>query len=167
SLIQSLFTAVLCVDVFKQGASTVFSSHILTFNYDCFWVAEAEVDGRPQVLGMVAVMAKHSGKEKHGELFRMIISQQCRRLGLGLRLAHTVIDFCKERGFSKVVLETSSTQMAAVALYSKLGFSVVVSHTTTEAASWVAPLARVTIFKMEKSLNCGTLLPVPPVNPSD
>ncbi|XP_022074187.2 N-acetyltransferase 8-like [Acanthochromis polyacanthus] len=119
---------------------------------DCFWVAEAEVDGRPQVLGMVAVMAKHSGKEKHGELFRMIISQQCRRLGLGLRLAHTVIDFCKERGFSKVVLETSSTQMAAVALYNKLRFSVVVSHTKTEAASWVVSLARVTVLRMEKHL---------------
>ncbi|TMS19017.1 Adenosine receptor A1 [Larimichthys crocea] len=88
---------------------------------DFFWVAEAEIDGRAQIMGMVAVVAKQSGKEKHAELFRMIISPSCRRMGLGLRLAQTVVDFCKERGISEVTLETSSTQTAAVALYKKLG----------------------------------------------
>uniref|UniRef100_A0AAX7VDT3 N-acetyltransferase domain-containing protein n=1 Tax=Astatotilapia calliptera TaxID=8154 RepID=A0AAX7VDT3_ASTCA len=90
---------------------------------DCFWVAEAEVGARAQVVGMVAVVAKHSGTEKYGEMFRMIIFPQYRRMGLGFRLTQTAVDFCKERGFSKVVLETSSTQMAAVALYSKVGFN--------------------------------------------
>uniref|UniRef100_A0A3P9P3M6 N-acetyltransferase 8-like 2 n=1 Tax=Poecilia reticulata TaxID=8081 RepID=A0A3P9P3M6_POERE len=88
---------------------------------DCFWVAEAEVDGATQVIGMVAVLCVESGNEKHGELFRMSISPTSRRMGLGRRLTQTVIDFCKERGFSKVVLETTSTQMAAVDLYKKLG----------------------------------------------
>ncbi|XP_022074854.2 putative N-acetyltransferase 8B [Acanthochromis polyacanthus] len=119
---------------------------------DCFWVAEAEVDGRPEVLGTGAVVVKHSGKEKHGWLCRMMVSQQCRRLGLGRRLAQTGVDFCKERGFSKVVLETSSTQMPAVALYNKLGFSIVASHTETEAPSWIVLLARATMFRMEKKL---------------
>uniref|UniRef100_A0A8D0CZL9 N-acetyltransferase 8-like 2 n=1 Tax=Sander lucioperca TaxID=283035 RepID=A0A8D0CZL9_SANLU len=99
---------------------------------DCFWVAEAEVDGRAQIMGMVAVVAKQSGEERHGELFRMIISPSCRRVGLGFRMAQTVIDFCKERGFSRVVLETSSPATAAVALYKKLGFSHVLSHTETQ-----------------------------------
>uniref|UniRef100_A0A674NK06 N-acetyltransferase 8-like 2 n=1 Tax=Takifugu rubripes TaxID=31033 RepID=A0A674NK06_TAKRU len=74
---------------------------------DCFWVAEAQIDGTSQI----------------GELFRMIISPLCRRMGLGARLTQTVIDFCKEHGFSEVVLETSTTQAAAVALYKKLGRS--------------------------------------------
>ncbi|XP_028262521.1 N-acetyltransferase 8-like 2 [Parambassis ranga] len=129
----------------------------ITGNYlsrpdDCFWVAEAEVDGRAQVMGMVAVVGKRSGKEKYGELFRMIISPRCRRMGLGFRLAQTVLDFGKERGFSKVVLETSSIQVAAVALYTKLGFSLVVTHTDTEAPLWVILVARVTVLKMEKHL---------------
>ncbi|XP_070704933.1 N-acetyltransferase 8-like [Pempheris klunzingeri] len=119
---------------------------------DCFWVAVADLDGKAQVLGMVAVVAKQSGNERHGELFRMIISPSCRRMGLGFRLAQTVVDFCKERGFSKVVLETSSTQIAALALYNKLGFSLVLSHTKTKAFFWVVALARVTVLRMEKRL---------------
>ncbi|XP_042352176.1 N-acetyltransferase 8-like [Plectropomus leopardus] len=119
---------------------------------DCFWVAEAEVDGRAQIMGMVAVVAKQSGKERHAELFRMIISPSYRRMGLGFRLAQTVVDFCKERGFSNVVLETSSTQVAAVALYEKLGFSHVLSHTKTHAPFWMVTLTRVKILIMEKHL---------------
>ncbi|XP_029989584.1 N-acetyltransferase 8-like 2 [Sphaeramia orbicularis] len=117
---------------------------------DCFWVAEVEVDGRPQILGMVAVVAQQNGQERFGELFRMIISPTCRRIGLGLRLTQTVLDHGKERGFSKVVLETSCTQRAAVALYEKAGFNLIVTHTKSEAAHWMVTLARVTILKMEK-----------------
>uniref|UniRef100_A0A3P9MA72 Si:ch211-81n22.1 n=1 Tax=Oryzias latipes TaxID=8090 RepID=A0A3P9MA72_ORYLA len=119
---------------------------------DCFWVAEAEHDGKTQILGMVAVMAKQSGKEKVGELFRMIISPKCRRMGLGNKMTQTVIDFCKDQGFSKVVLETSSTQMAAVALYKKLGFKLKLTHKDTQAGPWIILLTRVTILKMEKNL---------------
>lgn len=119
---------------------------------DCFWVAEVEVDGRAQILGMVAVVAKQNNEERFGELFRMIISPTCRRMGLGLRLTQTVIDFCEEQGFSKVVLETSSTQRAAVALYKKLGFRLVLTHKTTESPQWITLLTRVTILKMEKNI---------------
>ncbi|KAM8914558.1 N-acetyltransferase 8-like 2 isoform 1-T5 [Spinachia spinachia] len=119
---------------------------------DCFWVAEAEVDGRTQILGTVAVVAKQSGKERHGELFRMIISPTCRRMGLGRRMTQTVVDFCKERGFSKVVLETSSTQVAAVYLYEKLGFSHVNLHKRTLISDWMIFLTKVSILIMEKHL---------------
>ncbi|XP_049419699.1 probable N-acetyltransferase camello isoform X7 [Epinephelus fuscoguttatus] len=119
---------------------------------DCFWVAEAEVDGRAQIMGTVAVVAKQSGKERHGELFRMITSSSYRRLGLGSKLTQTVVDFCKERGFSKVVLETSSTQTAGVALYKKLGFRHFRSHTKTHSAHWKVKLTGVTILLMEKHL---------------
>ncbi|XP_068567843.1 N-acetyltransferase 8-like 2 [Cebidichthys violaceus] len=119
---------------------------------DCFWVAEAEVDGGTRVLGMVAVVAQQSGKERYGELFRMIISPSCRRMGLGLRMAHTAVDFCKERDFSKVVLETSSTQTAAVSLYQKLGFSHVTTHTKTYTFDWIVMMTKVSILIMEKHL---------------
>ncbi|KAI4826600.1 hypothetical protein KUCAC02_030043 [Chaenocephalus aceratus] len=33
---------------------------------DCFWVAEAEVDGRTQIMGMVAVVANKVGKKDTG-----------------------------------------------------------------------------------------------------
>lgn len=120
---------------------------------DCFWVAETEVDGRSKVMGTVAVVVRQNeAGERYGELFRMIISSSCRRTGLGSRMTQTVMDFCKERGFSKVVLETTSTQMAAVALYRKIGFTLVNTHTNTLAAEWMTKLSRVTILKMEKQI---------------
>ncbi|XP_054906261.1 N-acetyltransferase 8-like 2 [Poeciliopsis prolifica] len=119
---------------------------------DCFWVAEAEVDGATQVIGTVAVLCTESGNERHGEMFRMSISPKSRRMGLGCRLTQTVIDFCKERGFSKLVLETTSTQMAAVNLYKKLGFKLVFTHKDAYSPSWVLALVQVTILKMEKLL---------------
>ncbi|CAL1609037.1 unnamed protein product [Knipowitschia caucasica] len=120
---------------------------------DCFWVAEAEVEGRAQILGTVAVVEREEGAQRFGELFRMIISPSCRRMGLGLRLTQTVVDFCKDRGCSKVVLETSSTQTAAVALYQKVGFCVVAAETRTEAPLLFPLLARVSVLRMERLMD--------------
>uniref|UniRef100_A0AAR2JGK8 N-acetyltransferase 8-like 2 n=1 Tax=Pygocentrus nattereri TaxID=42514 RepID=A0AAR2JGK8_PYGNA len=94
---------------------------------NCFWVAEAEINGQPQLMGIVAVEGKEppDGGQKCGELFRMSVSSASRRTGLGSQLGQTVVNFCKERGFSKIVLHTSSTQSAAVALYYKMGFKLV------------------------------------------
>ncbi|XP_072308964.1 N-acetyltransferase 8-like 2 [Eucyclogobius newberryi] len=117
---------------------------------DCFWVAEAEVEGCTQILGTVAVVEREDGVERFGELFRLIISPKCRRMGLGFRLTQTVVDFCKERGFSKLRLETSSTQAAAVALYEKMGFQIVLVHKRTEAAFWIALLSQITVIQMER-----------------
>lgn len=119
-----------------------------------FFVAETEVEGRTQYMGMVAVAGQTDpgSGERYGELFRMIVSSTSRRTGLGTRLAQTAIDFCKERGFSKVVLETSSTQMAAVALYEKLGFRLTRTHTTTASPEWVRAVTRVIILRMEMDL---------------
>lgn len=119
---------------------------------DCFWVAEAEEGGRAQILGTVAVVVREKGAERFGELSRMIISPTCRRMGLGLRLTQTVIEFCKENGFSKVVLETSSTQAAAVALYKKLGFKIVLVHKQTESSNWITHFSQITVIQMEKPL---------------
>ncbi|KAM8757040.1 putative N-acetyltransferase camello [Acanthopagrus schlegelii] len=119
---------------------------------DCYWVAEAEVEGIAHIVGMVAVVGKQSGNERYGELFRLIIAPTCRRRGLGVRLVQTVIDFCKERGFSAVMLETGSNQQAALALYKKLGFSLVLIHTNSSAPSWMYMLARVNVFRMKKQL---------------
>lgn len=119
---------------------------------DCFWVAEAEEGGRAQVLGTVAVVAQENGAERFGDLSRMIVSPTCRRMGLGLRLTQTVIDFCKDKGFSKVVLETSSTQAAAVAMYKKVGFKIVLVHRRTEASNWMTWLSQIRVIHMEKHI---------------
>ena len=126
--------------------------HYLSRPDDCFWVAEAEIDRRPQIIAIVAVLVKRCGEERQGEMFRMAILPSCRRMGLGIRMAQTVIDFCKERGFSELVLETSSAQTAAAAMYKKMGFSVVLSHNSIYITSWISYLANVKILRMKIDL---------------
>ncbi|XP_060774422.1 N-acetyltransferase 8-like 2 [Neoarius graeffei] len=122
---------------------------------NCFWVAEAEVNGRSQIVGMVAVEGKkipNRHGQKYGALFRMYVSSKCRNIGLGSRLGKVAVDFCRERGYSKVVLETSSVQRAAIALYIKMGFTLMETSTHDEVPWWIIRLSRVTILKMEKVL---------------
>ncbi|CAL8356076.1 unnamed protein product [Gadus morhua 'NCC'] len=117
---------------------------------DCFWVAETVATGK--VVGMVAVVAKKNGAERHGELFRMIVSSAIRRSGHGSRMVQTVLDFCKQRGISKVTLVTTTAQTAGVALYQKMGFKLVRSYTKTHLPNWMRKITRVIILVMEKSI---------------
>ncbi|KAK2889638.1 hypothetical protein QQF64_028153 [Cirrhinus molitorella] len=135
--------------------------YFLSHPDNCFWVAEAEMDGRPQVLGMVAVEGKNdpgSEGKKYGELFRMIVSPTCRRSGLGVRLAKTAEDFCRERCFSKIELSTSSTQKAGIALYFRLGFKLILVHTQSESPKWIIWMTRATILVMEKNISLASHL---------
>ncbi|XP_056462520.1 N-acetyltransferase family 8 member 3-like [Gadus chalcogrammus] len=116
---------------------------------DCFWVAETVATGK--VVGMVAVVAKKNGAERYGELFRMIVSSAIRRAGHGSRMVQTVLDFCKQRGISKVTLVTTA-QTPGVALYQKMGFKLVRSYTKTHLPNWMMKITRVIILVMEKSI---------------
>ncbi|KAM9408366.1 N-acetyltransferase family 8 member 3-like [Pholidichthys leucotaenia] len=170
-LLGSIFGAVLLpaawVSLIYYSCHTIFNSYVrMTLQADmgdisgfylsrpdhCFWVAEAEVNGRAQVVGIVAVVARENGGEKYGKLSRLVVSPQCRRLGLGCQLIQTVVDFSKDRGFSKVELVTTSIQEEAVALYKKLGFKLVLTHVPPEITFYYRLLARIRCMTMEKRL---------------
>ncbi|XP_017543552.1 probable N-acetyltransferase CML1 [Pygocentrus nattereri] len=121
---------------------------------NCFWVAEAEINGQPQIMGIVAVEGKElpDSGQKYGELFRMNVLSTSRRTGLASRLCETVIDFCKERRFSKIVLHVTFTQTAAIAFYRKMGFALVRTDEKAEAQCWSLWLARSAMLRMEKIL---------------
>lgn len=119
---------------------------------DCFWVAETKIDGRLQVIGTMAIKTTENRDGRQAELFRMIISSSCRRMGLGARMVKVAIDFCKKRGISELVLETSSTQVAAMKLYKKMGFSLVRIHKEAPGPSWVVIMARISIIRFKMSL---------------
>ncbi|MEE6513663.1 hypothetical protein FKM82_021438 [Ascaphus truei] len=85
----------------------------------CYWVAESAGD----VVGMVAAEpSSHPGREKHVELRRLSVVKSHRGKGIGKLLCRTVIDFAREKGYSAVILETSSAQIDAQRLYEKMGF---------------------------------------------
>lgn len=119
---------------------------------DCFWVAEAEIDGTLQILGTVAIKTTQRGEERQAQLCRLAITSSCRGMGLGIRMAKAAIDFCKERGILELVLETSSPQMPAVNLYKKLGFSIDCTHNGVYISTWMVKLARIQIIKMKLCL---------------
>nr|XP_057907436.1 N-acetyltransferase family 8 member 3 [Doryrhamphus excisus]XP_057907437.1 N-acetyltransferase family 8 member 3 [Doryrhamphus excisus] len=128
-----------------------------------FWVAEA--DGR--LVGVVAVVGRRGGDNANGgvamgavedgsgaggELSHVVVAFPWRRRNTGSRLTQHAFDFCKERGFARLVLDVSSPQAGAASLLRKMGFVQTASHGATHANRWIASLARITVTRMEKVL---------------
>ncbi|CAL8368214.1 unnamed protein product [Lota lota] len=141
------------------------------------WVAETEVGGRTRVVGAVAVQGvkgdaggrgergedRTGGEEeveeeeegvfeRYGELPLMVVSYGRRRRGLGSLLALKALETCKGRGYTRLVVDSSSPQAAANALYQKLGFVQTASHCESHANRWISMLARVDVLTLEKLL---------------
>ncbi|XP_028309654.1 N-acetyltransferase family 8 member 3 [Gouania willdenowi] len=133
-----------------------------------FWVAEADVGGQAKVLGMVAVTGKRTEEEgerfddwnggvigedgSYGELSHVVVAFPSRRKSVGSELMRKAMNFCKERGFSRLTLDLSSPQKAAMSMYQKLGFVQTASHSNTHANLLFSKLARITVTRMEKVL---------------
>uniref|UniRef100_A0A3Q1JQG2 N-acetyltransferase domain-containing protein n=1 Tax=Anabas testudineus TaxID=64144 RepID=A0A3Q1JQG2_ANATE len=114
-----------------------------------FWVAETNVNGRSKVVGMVA-FAQDAGDGSYGEMSHAIVTFPWRRKNLGSQLTQKALDFCKEQGCTRLVVDVSSPQTAAIALYQKLGFLQTASHSNTHANCWFSRLARINMMRMEK-----------------
>ena len=92
----------------------------------CFWVAESLDDNNPEqqrqkIVGTTAVRILKQF-ESTCELKRMYVSSDFRQLGLGQKLLDIAIDFAKNIGYSRMVLDSSKMLYAARALYLKNGF---------------------------------------------
>lgn len=142
-----------------------------------FWVAEADVNGQSKVVGMLAVMRKRgedegerfddcnggvtgggsefaqdAGDGCYGEISHMVVLFPWRRKDLGSQLTRKALDFCKERGYARLVLDVSSPQTAAASLCQKFGFVQTASHSNTHANQWCSKLARINVMRMEKTI---------------
>ncbi len=100
-------------------------------NFRAFWVA---VDLSDAVIGTVGVQdpSIHPATialpdflvqpVRTARLRRLDVDPQHQRQGLGRRLGQTVVDWARDTGFARVVLDTTTLQLPAIALYESLGF---------------------------------------------
>ncbi|XP_077371497.1 putative N-acetyltransferase camello isoform X2 [Festucalex cinctus] len=138
-----------------------------------FWVAETGDRELPRVVGMVAVMGRRETEEDghrdnlnggvgtsssadgsgdSGEMTHLVVAFPWRRRKLGSQLTQRALDFCKERGLARLVLDVSSPQTGAVSLLRKAGFVQTLSHDNTHSNCWLSKLARISVMRMEKFL---------------
>lgn len=79
--------------------------------------------GVPAACGGIKPLNTHTA-----ELKRIFVAPQFRRLGLAQRIVHELEAAAKEQGFSHIALETGADMPAAIALYSKLGYTLTESY---------------------------------------
>lgn len=84
-----------------------------------FWVATIPEQNARAVVGMVALEAKGDGQ---GELRRMAVNADYRRLGLGRQLITNLERWAKAQRFRTVFLVTSSVMTRAQAFYAASGY---------------------------------------------
>lgn len=105
-------------------------------HFAAFWVAEID----EEVVGMAglvpidddvptSVIAGFVTRQDGIRLTRMRVAPEWQRHGIGSRLVETILAWAREWGSIHVVLETTTEQVAAIALYRRHGFGEV-AHTT-------------------------------------
>jgi GNAT superfamily N-acetyltransferase len=81
-----------------------------------FWVIAA-----PE--GLVGMAAISRVDAKTGRLRRMRVTEAWRRRGLARALLDTAVEFCRESGYERLILDTTEQQTASHQLYEGYGFA--------------------------------------------
>jgi ribosomal protein S18 acetylase RimI-like enzyme len=105
--------------------------------YSAFWVADSGVAGRDSIVGAAGVapfgllsdgvggLAEMTDWARRGdaaELLHMRVAPELRRQGVGTALCKKAIDWARSQQYRTLVLNTTSPQAPALALYRGLGF---------------------------------------------
>jgi putative acetyltransferase len=105
---------------FGEGSTTDAALAKLPRSYDAhggaFWVA---VDAGGRVIGTCGVFPVAPGDM---ELRKMYLSPAARGTGLGKRLLDESVAFCRARGATRIVLDTTEQMDRAIAFYEANGF---------------------------------------------
>ncbi|MBB3112718.1 DNA-binding MarR family transcriptional regulator/GNAT superfamily N-acetyltransferase [Paenibacillus phyllosphaerae] len=106
--------------VFEGYVCKTFYDVLLTYSpdRDRFWLAEA--DG--QIVGSIAIIGQSEGK---AQLRWFMLHPDYRGLGLGKKLLHEAISYCRARNIRQLFLETTQDQKTAIGMYAKAGFQKV------------------------------------------
>jgi ribosomal-protein-alanine N-acetyltransferase len=94
----------------------------------CLIVADRTAEEDQSSLAGFAVGLMHPAAaasrpgERLAELESVVVAADSRRVGIGRSLCSAVIDWCRSRGATAIVLEVRSRSEGAIALYAGLGF---------------------------------------------
>ena len=80
------------------------------------WVVETED-------GLVAMMALQRVDDRMGRLRRMRVTTEWRRRGVARALLDAAVEFCRDAGYSRIILDTTEQQTDAHRLYERYGFT--------------------------------------------
>ena len=117
--------------------------HYLAHPRQGFWVVDAVEGTAASVSPLAGTVGLQRVDGKTAELRRMIVARNHRRKGLGHALLGHVERFARAQGYDTLMLETSSLQPAAIALYRRAGYTLESTATnTTESAKAVAGIER-------------------------
>lgn len=81
-----------------------------------FWVAES---ASGHLVGMIGVQHHDDG---NGQIRRLRVRADFQRRGIGAALLETALQFCREKSYLKVTLDTFVERGAALRLFEKFGF---------------------------------------------
>lgn len=90
-------------------------------NYECMLIAE--IENKP--IGSVVIVKSDNST---AQLRYFLIEPEIRGRGLGHRLVTMALDFCREKGYKHVFLETFSLLKTARHIYKSHGFTLTSSH---------------------------------------
>ena len=95
-------------------------------NYDSnkehLWVVEKDTD----IVGSIAIVKVDN---EVAQLRWFLVEPYVRNKGIGTKLIHEALNFCKNKGYQKVVLGTISELKIARRIYEKNGFQLIESKT--------------------------------------
>ncbi len=106
--------------IFEGYVCKTFYDFLLSYNpeKDRIWLAEAQ----GKIVGAIAIVG-HS--EELAQLRWFIIHPSYRSIGLGRRLLTQALQFCRDKNYKRVFLDTTREQKTAVSMYKKAGFQLV------------------------------------------
>ena len=83
-----------------------------------FWIAEA--DGKP-----VGCLGVYRRSDAEAEVRRVAVDRDSRRLGVASVLMDHAETFCRDAGYSRIVLQTASFLTAAIKMYQRRGYQLI------------------------------------------
>lgn len=105
------------VEVLKAGYEA--DLHAIEETYlreGAFWIVEADDS---TLIGMAAIQPIDATT---GRLRRMRVTPSWRGRGVGQALVDTAVEHCRDRGYTKLILDTTEQQIEGQRLYERNGF---------------------------------------------